>query len=48
MKNQIQLAIQDKNAVKDELDEANSRRENMEKAVERLKIELLNRNKELE
>lgn len=31
MKNQIELVMQDKKALKEELDEVNSRRENIEK-----------------
>ena len=36
----------EKKATKDELDDANSKREAVEKAVERLKVELVNKSKE--
>lgn len=46
LKLQIQTLTHEKKATKDELDDANSKREAVEKAVERLKVELVNKSKE--
>lgn len=46
LRGQVEQAAHEKLRVQEELDEVNSRRETGEKAVERLKVELLNKSKE--
>jgi len=46
LRGQVEQAVQEKQRVQEELDEVNSRREAGEKAVERLKVELLSKAKE--
>lgn len=46
LKAQIELISQEKCRMKEELDEVNARREAGEKAVERLKVELLSKSRE--
>ena len=46
LKLQIETLAVEKKGLKDDLDDANSKRESVQKAVERLKVELMNKSKE--
>ena len=48
LKLQIEALTMEKKGLKDDLDDANSKRESVEKAVERLKVELVNKSKEVD
>ena len=48
LKQQIQALTDEKKGLKGQLEEANSKRESVEKAVERLRVELVNKVKEVD